>query len=67
MSAKQAIMYNCISSFLAFVGVLLGVAIGNIGEASLWIFVCIAGMFLYIALVDMASIYFSRSSSCQQL
>ncbi|WAR05577.1 S39AA-like protein [Mya arenaria] len=53
MSPKQAIFYNCVSSILCFVGMVIGVAIGNIEGASLWIFTIVAGMFLYIALVDM--------------
>ena len=55
MSAKQAIIYNCLSSILCFIGMLIGVAIGNIHEASNWIFAIVGGMFLYIALVDMVS------------
>ncbi|XP_048238232.1 zinc transporter ZIP10-like [Haliotis rufescens] len=53
MSVKQALVYNCVSSVLCFLGMIFGVALGNVGEASLWIFACIAGTFLYIALVDM--------------
>ncbi|RUS70619.1 hypothetical protein EGW08_021623 [Elysia chlorotica] len=53
MSAKQAIMYNCLSSLLCFLGMLIGVALGNMHSATEWIFACVGGMFLYIALVDM--------------
>ena len=53
MSIKQALVYNCVSSVLAFIGMVIGVFIGNIHGASLWVFVGVAGMFLYIALVDM--------------
>ncbi|KAJ8306891.1 hypothetical protein KUTeg_014975 [Tegillarca granosa] len=53
MKPKQAIIYNCISSILCFFGMIVGVTIGNIGQASLWIFIVVGGMFLYIALVDM--------------
>ncbi|XP_067687132.1 zinc transporter ZIP6-like [Haliotis asinina] len=53
MSVKQAIIYNCVSSVLCFFGMVIGVVLGNVGDASLWIFACIAGTFLYIALVDM--------------
>ncbi|CAG5122163.1 unnamed protein product [Candidula unifasciata] len=53
MPAKQAVLYNCLSSLLCFVGMLIGVAVGNISSASLWIFAAVGGMFLYIALVDM--------------
>lgn len=53
MTVKQALVYNCVSSVLAFMGMCIGILIGNIEGASLWIFVGVAGMFLYIALVDM--------------
>ncbi|BFZ22545.1 hypothetical protein BsWGS_25584 [Bradybaena similaris] len=53
MPAKQAVLYNCLSSLLCFIGMLIGVAVGNISSASLWIFAVVGGMFLYIALVDM--------------
>ncbi|XP_048781112.2 zinc transporter ZIP10-like [Ostrea edulis] len=53
MKPKQAIVYNVVSSVLAFCGMLVGVLIGNIESASLWIFTVVGGMFLYVALVDM--------------
>ncbi|XP_060595867.1 zinc transporter ZIP10-like [Ruditapes philippinarum] len=53
MSPKQAIIYNCLSSILCFVGMLIGVAVGNQEGATLWVFTLVGGMFLYIALVDM--------------
>ncbi|XP_052285013.1 zinc transporter ZIP10-like [Dreissena polymorpha] len=53
MSVKQAVFYNCVSSILCFIGMVVGVAIGNIEGASMWIFTVVAGMFLYISLVDM--------------
>ena len=53
MSAKQAVYYNVLSSILSFFGMCLGIMIGNTPEASSWIFAAAAGMFIYIALVDM--------------
>ncbi|XP_021373031.1 zinc transporter ZIP10-like [Mizuhopecten yessoensis] len=53
MTVKQAVMYNCVSSILALVGMIIGVAVGNFGDSITWVFVSVAGMFLYIALVDM--------------
>ncbi|KAK3596398.1 hypothetical protein CHS0354_018997 [Potamilus streckersoni] len=53
MSIKQAIFYNVVSSILSFIGMVIGITLGNITSASLWIFAVVAGMFLYIALVDM--------------
>ena len=58
MSAKQAVIYSGISTLLCFAGLPVGIVLGNIQDASLWIFAIIAGMFLYIALVDMVSYLF---------
>lgn len=57
MSAKQAVFYNLLSSVLCFFGMCLGIFLGNTETASQWIFAGAAGMFLYIALVDMVGIY----------
>ncbi|XP_055321882.1 zinc transporter foi isoform X2 [Sitodiplosis mosellana] len=53
MSARKAAYYNILSSVLSFLGMIVGVYIGEKPEASAWIFACAAGMFIYIALVDM--------------
>jgi zinc transporter 10 len=67
MSVKQAIVYNCVSSILCFLGMLVGVAMGNIHNASLWIFAGVGGMFLYISMVDMvrrSSVVGALNGSC---
>jgi len=56
MSAKQALVYNCVSSLLCLLGMVIGVLVGNVAAATTWIFALIAGLFLYIALVDMVII-----------
>jgi len=53
MSIKQAIFYNVISSILAFIGMILGILLGTITNVTPWIFSITAGVFLYVALVDM--------------
>ncbi|VEL08842.1 unnamed protein product [Protopolystoma xenopodis] len=53
MRLKEAFFFNILSSVLSFVGMLVGIAVGNIQSASLWIFAFTAGTFIYIALVDM--------------
>lgn len=53
MTMKQALFYNLLSSVLCIFGNALGVWLGNVEYASSWIFSAAAGMFLYIALVDM--------------
>lgn len=56
MSAKQAVFYNLLSSILCFFGMCLGIFLGDTETASQWIFAGAAGMFLYIALVDMVGV-----------
>ncbi|XP_051479708.1 zinc transporter ZIP10 isoform X2 [Apus apus] len=54
MTVKQAIVYNVLSAMMAYVGMLIGTAVGQYANnITLWIFAITAGMFLYVALVDM--------------
>ena len=49
-----ALFYNTVSAATAILGMFIGVAIGNASEdAELWIFAIAAGVFLYVALVDL--------------
>ncbi|XP_072116953.1 zinc transporter ZIP6-like [Mobula birostris] len=54
MTIKQAILYNVLSALLGYLGMITGTAIGHYAEnVSTWIFAITAGLFLYVALVDM--------------
>ncbi|XP_011880537.1 PREDICTED: zinc transporter foi-like isoform X3 [Vollenhovia emeryi] len=53
MSIKQAVFYNLLSSLLCLAGMIGGVLLGNTPDATSWIFAVAAGIFIYIALVDM--------------
>ena len=53
MSVKQAIFYNILSSVLACVGMIIGLILGSSQSFSAWMFTATAGIFLYVALVDM--------------
>ncbi|XP_069777081.1 zinc transporter ZIP6-like isoform X2 [Narcine bancroftii] len=54
MTIKQAILYNVLSALLGYLGMITGTAIGHYAEnVSTWIFAITAGLFLYLALVDM--------------
>ncbi|XP_072322986.1 zinc transporter ZIP6-like isoform X2 [Scyliorhinus torazame] len=54
MTVKQAILYNILSALLGYLGMITGTAIGHYAEnVSTWIFAVTAGLFLYVALVDM--------------
>ncbi|XP_069694535.1 metal cation symporter ZIP14-like isoform X2 [Periplaneta americana] len=52
MSMKQALVYNFLSACTCYLGLVLGIILGEI-EASTYIFGFAAGMFMYISLVDM--------------
>lgn len=51
LSVKKAVMYNTLSAFLCFIGMTIGIVVGKMDTGMLS--AIIAGMFLYIALVDM--------------
>jgi solute carrier family 39 (zinc transporter), member 10 len=54
MSVRLAIFYNMVSSVISFIGMIIGVIVGQShSETGLWIFALAAGGFLYIALVDL--------------
>ncbi|KAM4697527.1 zinc transporter ZIP10 [Rhinophrynus dorsalis] len=54
MTVNQAIVYNLLSAMMAYIGMLIGTSVGQFANnVTLWIFAVTAGMFLYVALVDM--------------
>lgn len=54
MTVKQAILYNVLSAMMAYLGMAVGILIGHYAEnVSMWIFALTAGLFMYVALVDM--------------
>ena len=55
MSVKRALLANFLSALSCYVGLAIGIYIGQEGEVRFWIFAVAGGMFLYVALVDMVS------------
>lgn len=56
MSVKQAILYNLLSAMMGYLGMVTGILIGHYAEnVAMWIFALTAGLFMYVALVDMVS------------
>uniref|UniRef100_A0AAV2JWG0 Zinc transporter ZIP6 n=1 Tax=Knipowitschia caucasica TaxID=637954 RepID=A0AAV2JWG0_KNICA len=54
MTVKQAIMYNVLSAMMGYLGMGTGILIGHYAEnVSMWVFALTAGLFMYVALVDM--------------
>jgi len=53
-----ALIYNSLSAITAIIGVFIGVAIGSSEEDTTpWILSITAGIFLYVALVDLVIIF----------
>ena len=46
-----------------YIGLAIGIYIGQQGDVRFWIFAIAAGMFLYVALVDMVRDFFSLLGS----
>ena len=61
LTFKQALAYNMASAVTAYIGLVIGIAIGEIESTHTWILLLTAGMFLYISLVDMVSDAISRT------
>lgn len=54
MTVRQAILYNVLTAMMAYLGMATGILIGHYAEnVSMWIFALTAGLFMYVALVDM--------------
>ncbi|XP_040288795.1 zinc transporter ZIP6 [Bufo bufo] len=54
MTVRQAVLYNALSAMFAYLGMITGVLIGHYAEnVSMWIFALTAGLFMYVAFVDM--------------
>lgn len=53
MTVRQAMFFNCVSSVSSIAGAMFGLYVGQRWDIAPWIFAIIAGIFLYLALVDM--------------
>ncbi|XP_030385950.1 zinc transporter foi [Scaptodrosophila lebanonensis] len=53
MSVRSAVYYNMLTGVLSFIGMIFGIVFGQSQEAAKWMFAVAAGLFIYIALVDM--------------
>ena len=53
MSVKMVLLANLLSALSCYIGLAIGIYIGQQADVRFWIFAVAAGMFLYVALVDM--------------
>ena len=57
LSSRQAIGLNLLASLISFAGVFTGLAISEDPDATQWLLAVVAGLFVYIALVDVVCTY----------
>ena len=68
MSWYAALFFNFVSALTAILGLFVGVAIGTASEtATSWILALAAGIFIYIALVDMVSALVKKTTEILSL
>lgn len=53
MTARQALGYNFLSACTCYIGMIVGILLGDLTSSATYIFALAAGMFFYISLVDM--------------
>jgi len=53
MTVRQAMMYNFLSACTCYLGLVIGILLGELDGVNTYIFGLAGGMFLYISLVDM--------------
>uniref|UniRef100_UPI00398EE032 zinc transporter ZIP10-like n=1 Tax=Pristiophorus japonicus TaxID=55135 RepID=UPI00398EE032 len=54
LSVRRAVTFNLVSALFSYLGMVVGIAVGQYtNHVTPWIFAGTAGMFLYVALVDM--------------
>ncbi|XP_032871393.1 zinc transporter ZIP10-like [Amblyraja radiata] len=54
MEVRRAVIFNLVSAVFSYLGMVLGIIVGqNTVNVTSWIFTITAGIFLYVALVDM--------------
>lgn len=55
MSTCKAIVFNLLSAATCLIGLFIGAALGENDDVRKWLLAITAGMFIYVALVNMVS------------
>ncbi|ESO95506.1 hypothetical protein LOTGIDRAFT_117194, partial [Lottia gigantea] len=53
LSMKRALLYNFLAAVICYIGLIIGILLGENTSANRWIFAIAGGLFLYVSLVDM--------------
>ena len=56
MSKCRVILFNLLSAATCLIGLFIGTALGADEKVRVWLIAITAGMFIYVALVDMVSL-----------
>ena len=56
MTVKMALLANLFSAMSCYIGLAIGIYVGQEADVRFWIFALAAGIFLYVALVDMVRV-----------
>ncbi|XP_067686609.1 zinc transporter ZIP4-like [Haliotis asinina] len=67
MSFKRALCWNFVSALTAFIGLFIGLSISTDPLVRRWIFAVTAGLFLYIALVDLLPSLLNNATTHRKL
>ena len=65
MTVKMALLANLFSAMSCYIGLAIGIYVGQEADVRFWIFAVAAGMFLYVALVDMVKLF--TSTLCHKI
>ncbi|XP_052798782.1 metal cation symporter ZIP14-like [Mya arenaria] len=53
LTMKRSLFYNFLAATTCYIGLVIGILLGENTDANMWIFAIAGGMFVYISLVDM--------------
>merc|ERR1711990_355361 len=66
LSNKQAVGLNLFAAMISYAGVFMGVALSSNQEITNWLLAVVAGLFIYISLVDVApEMKLSQDDDCR--
>ena len=65
MTVKMALLANLLSAMSCYIGLAIGIYVGQEADVRFWIFAVAAGIFLYVALVDMVKLFILLRSPYQ--
>ncbi|XP_029450570.1 zinc transporter ZIP5 isoform X2 [Rhinatrema bivittatum] len=65
MPIRKVVLFNLVSAFLGYLGMLVGTAVSqSSAKITSWVFAVTAGIFLYVALVDMLPEMLQQAKAC---